>query len=297
MITKFIESNGVQLFTVQRGQKDGPLVIMLHGFPEFWYGWHHQVDALTEAGFNVWTPDMRGYNLSEKPKGTEAYALDELAKDVAGLIDASGHQKAILIGHDWGAAVAWWVANKFPEKLEKLIILNVPHPRVMVKALNEDWAQRRRSWYMFYFQIPTLPEIGMRFNNWHSMAKAMQDSARPNTFSDSDMAQYRKAWGQPGAITAMINYYRAIFRHRPASSSSQRIQTPTLIIWGAQDAFIGREYAEESLAMCDSGKLVILEEATHWVQHEEPARVNELILEFLNHPQSVITQGAAESLP
>ncbi|MEZ4663558.1 MAG: alpha/beta hydrolase [Caldilineaceae bacterium] len=281
MITKFIESNGIQLFTVQHGRKDGPLVIMLHGFPEFWYGWHRQVDALTEAGYSVWTPDMRGYNLSEKPKGTEAYALDELAKDVAGLIEASGHEKAILIGHDWGAAVAWWVANKYPDKLAKLVILNVPHPSVMVKALNEDWAQRRRSWYMFYFQIPMLPEMGMRFGNWRYMAQSVQDSARPNTFTETDMAQYRKAWGQPGAITAMLNYYRAIFRHRPAPLANPRVQTPTLIIWGAQDAFIGREYAEKSLEMCDNGKLVMIEEATHWVQHEEPERVNELILEFL----------------
>lgn len=280
MITKFIQSNGIQLFTVQHGPKEGPLVIMLHGFPEFWYGWRHQIDALAAAGYNVLTPDMRGYNLSEKPKGTEAYALDELAKDVVGLIEASGHEKVILVGHDWGAAVAWWTAIRYPEKLEKLVIINVPHPTVMMQALKEDWAQRRRSWYMFYFQIPELPEMGMRFANWRTMVKAMQDSARPGAFTSADMEQYRKAWSQSGAITAMINYYRAIFRHRPSATSNPRVQVPTQIIWGADDAFIGREYAQKSLEMCDNGRLTIIEGATHWVQHEEAARVNQLMLEF-----------------
>ena len=142
-------TNGVNLHVVMTGAQDGPLVILLHGFPEFWYGWRKQMPALAAAGYAVWAPDQRGYNRSDKPAGVGAYHIDTLADDIAGLIAASGREQVYLVGHDWGAAVAWWVAGKYPTRIKKLAILNVPHPAVMRRAVLEDAEQRKRSWYIF----------------------------------------------------------------------------------------------------------------------------------------------------
>ncbi len=153
-----IFTNGVNLHVVQAGPEDGQLIILLHGFPEFWYGWQAQIDFLAAKGYRVWIPDQRGYNLSDKPQGIDAYNQPVLADDVAGLIEAAGREKCVLIGHDWGAAVAWWTAMKYPEKLEKLVIMNVPHPIVSARTIGKDWEQTRKSWYIFAFQLPWLPE-------------------------------------------------------------------------------------------------------------------------------------------
>ncbi len=276
-----VQTNGITLHTVQAGPDDGPLVILLHGFPEFWYGWRHQIDFLVNAGYYVIVPDQRGYNLSDKPSGVAAYNLDELAADVIGLIDDAKRERASLIGHDWGAAVAWWAASKYADRLDKLVILNVPHPIVMQRTLQRSLAQLRKSWYMFFFQIPRLPEALYSRNNWRSVTRAIQSSARPGTFIDEDMAQYCQAWSQPGAMTAMINWYRAMFQARPKSLMDVRIHVPTLMIWGAQDQFLGREMAQPSIDLCDEGRLEFIETATHWIQHEEPERVNQLIGAFL----------------
>jgi pimeloyl-ACP methyl ester carboxylesterase len=276
-----ISTNGITLNVARTGSEEGPLLILLHGFPEFWYGWRKQLPALRDAGFNVWAPDQRGYNLSDKPTGLDAYNIDQLAADVVGLIDAAGRERALLVGHDWGAAVAWWAANKYPERIEKLAILNVPHHAVMRRALKQNARQRRRSWYMFYFQLPALPERSLRMGNWQKLVAAMQGSAHPGAFSDADMDAYRAAWGQPGAMTGMLNWYRAIFQRKPARLPSMRIKPPTLMIWGAQDHALGRELAQPSIDLCDDGRVVFLEDATHWVQHDEPAQVNQLLLDFL----------------
>lgn len=277
----YIATNGITLHVTQAGPEDGPLVILLHGFPEFWYGWRHQIDFLARQGYRVWVPDQRGYNLSDKPRGLDAYRIDELAADVIGLIDAAGRDKAVLVGHDWGAAVAWWTALHHPRRLQKLSILNVPHPTVMQNALRGNLHQLRKSWYFFYFQIPWLPEFGLRVSNFGAAIQALRDTSRPGTFTEEDLIRYREAWSQPGALTGMINWYRAILRRQPTPPPSPRITVPTLIIWGAQDKFLGRELAQPSLELCDEGRLVFLEEATHWVQHEEPERVNQLLMEFL----------------
>ena len=278
-----LQTNGISLHAVEAGPADGPLVILLHGFPEFWYGWRHQIEALANAGYRVLAPDQRGYNLSDKPKGIGAYNLDALAADVAGLIDAAGRARACLVGHDWGGAVAWWTAIKYPQRLEKLAILNAPHPKVMRWNLLHNRAQRRKSWYMFMFQMPLLPEWRMRRANWEIGQRALQGTSRPGTFSEADLALYREAWSQPGAAKAMINWYRASLRSRPQRVASSRVTAPALIIWGTRDKFLGRELAEQSVALCDNGKLVWVEGASHWVQHEEPARVNELLLKFFEH--------------
>lgn len=254
---------------------------MLHGFPEFSYGWRKQIPYLASAGYRVWAPDQRGYNISDKPEGIGAYTLDKLAADVVGLIDASGEEKAYLVGHDWGGAVAWWVAAVYPERLAKLVILNVPHGSVMHKNLRKNWAQRRKSWYFFFFQIPWLPEALARLGNWKFAIRALVKTSRPGTFSESDLEQYRRAWSQPNAYRSMINWYRAIMQKPPKGRGSKRISVPMLLIWGAQDRFLGREMVQPSIDRCDDGNLVFIEEASHWVQHEEAERVNKLIDTFL----------------
>ena len=173
------------------------------------------VRALTAAGYRVWAPDQRGYNLSSKPAGVRPYDIDELARDVLGLIDATGHDKVYLVGHDWGAAVAWWVAGKYPERLHKLAILNVPHLAVMFRAMWRSWAQMRKSWYIFFFQIPRLPESSLRRNNWTNAIRALKGSARRGTFTPEDIEHHCAAWSQPGAITGMINC-----TERPAARSA-----------------------------------------------------------------------------
>ena len=275
-----ISTNGIRLHVVQSGPRDHPLVILLHGFPEFSRSWRQQIPALVSAGYRVWAPDQRGYNLSDKPDGIAAYGLDILAEDVVGLIDAAGEQKAYLVGHDWGASVAWHVAAVYPDRLKKLVILNVPHMKVMKKHLRSDLAQLRRSWYIFLFQIPWLAEKVLSLNNWERALRNMKKSARPGTFSRADLEAYRQAWLQPKAYTSMINWYRALVRKPPDRLSSPRISVPTLMIWGVLDKYLGLEMAQESIDLCDDGRLELIAEATHWVQHEEPERVNHLIETF-----------------
>lgn len=273
----FVETNGVRLHVVQAGPADGPLLILLHGFPEFWYGWRHQIATLAEAGFWVWAPDQRGYNLSDKPTRIAAYRIDTLAADVVGLIDAAHRQKAIVVGHDWGAAVAWWTAIIYPERIERLVILNVPHPVVMQRFARRNLGQMLRSWYIGFFQLPWLPEVMCRLGDWAMLVRTLRNSSLPGTFSDADMQKYRMAWSQPGAFTALINWYRAALQKPPPRQPSIRITVPTLLIWGVRDQFLKQDMAQLSIDLCDNGRIVFFENATHWVQHEEAERVNELI--------------------
>lgn len=275
-----LQTNGITLHAMAAGPENGPLVILLHGFPEFWYGWRYQIEMLANAGFRVLAPDQRGYNLSDKPKRIRDYNLDQLAADVVGLIEAAGRDKAFLVGHDWGGASAWWAAIKYPARIQRLAILNAPHPKVMRQNIFHNRVQRKKSWYFFLFQIPFLPERRMRKNNWRLGARALQGTSRKGTFSEADLALYREAWSQPGAATGMLNWYRAALRTRPARLRSSRVTMPALIIWGEQDKFLRREMAKQSTDLCDQGHLVFIEGATHWVQHEEPERVNKLLLTF-----------------
>jgi pimeloyl-ACP methyl ester carboxylesterase len=267
----------VELHTVLAGPKDGPLVILLHGFPEFWYGWRHQIPFLAAAGYRVWAPDQRGYNLSDKPEDVADYNLDRLAADVVALIDAAGRERTHLVGHDWGAAVAWWVAAKHPERLAGVVAINVPHPVVMRRTVRHSLRQLARSWYIAFFQLPWLPEVMARLGNWRIMTEMLRRWSQPGTFSDADLDHYRAAWSQPGAYTAMLNWYRAMVRHPPDPLARPRISVPTLLIWGARDVALGREMAQPSIDLCEDGQLVFLDDATHWVHHEEPQAVNDLI--------------------
>jgi len=277
-----IESNGVRLHTVLAGPGEGTPLILLHGFPEFWYGWRHQIGPLAQAGYRVIVPDQRGYNLSGKPAGVRDYRGEALVADLFGLMQALDVQRASLIGHDWGAAVAWWAATAHAERIERLVILNVPHPKVMARALRTSWRQRLRSWYIAFFQLPRLPELLLGAAGFAGMVATMRRSGRSGTFSAAELNTYRQAWGQPGALTAMLNWYRAAARYRPRISLQGKIQVPTLMIWGARDIAMGLGLARASLEWCEHGQLVVLEEATHWVQHDAADEVNRLLLGFLS---------------
>jgi epoxide hydrolase 4 len=272
--------NGVvSLHAIAAGPKDGPVVVLLHGFPEFWYGWRRQIEPLAAAGFRVIVPDQRGYNLSSKPSGAAAYALTELVSDVIAIADQLGQEKIFLAGHDWGAAVAWSTALLHPQRIAKLVVLNVPHPSVMRKFLSTRPRQFLRSWYMFFFQLPWLPEALFSAFNFRVGARSLLRSSRPGTFSAEDLAQYRTAWSQPGSLTAMINWYRALFRTR-IKFQNKIVRVPTRILWGERDDFLLTEMAHESLRYCTNAELFTFANATHWLQHEEPARVSDLLIDF-----------------
>lgn len=273
------QNGSVRLHAVAHGPQDGPIVVLLHGFPEFWYGWHKQIEPLAAAGFRVIVPDQRGYNLSSKPSGIASYALTELVSDVIAIADQLGQEKILLAGHDWGAAVAWSTALLRPQRIAKLVVLNVPHPSVMRRFMMKRARQMIRSWYIFFFQLPNLPEAFFSAFDFRVGVRSLVRSSRPGTFSSEDLAQYRAAWSQPGALTAMINWYRALFRHR-TRFPDRMVRVPTRILWGEHDAFLLAEVAQESLRYCTSADLFTFSNATHWLQHEEPARVSELLIDF-----------------
>jgi epoxide hydrolase 4 len=273
------KNDAVSLHATAAGPEGGPVVVLLHGFPEFWYSWHRQIEPLATAGFRVIVPDQRGYNLSNKPSGVAAYALTELVSDVIAIADQLGQEKIFLAGHDWGAAVAWSAALLHPQRIAKLTVLNVPHPSVMRKFLSTRPRQLFRSWYMLFFQLPWLPEAFFSGFNFRIGTRAFLRYSRPGTFSAEDLAQYRAAWSQPGALTAMINWYRALFRTR-VKLPDKTVRIPTRILWGERDAFLLAEMARESLRYCTNAELFTFADATHWLQHEQPARVAELLIDF-----------------
>ncbi len=278
--------NGLNLHVVQAGPPDGPLVILLHGFPEFWYAWRKQIGFLAEQGYRVWAPDQRGYNLSDKPASIADYGLDRLAADVKGLIEAAGRSKALLVGHDWGAIVAWWTASVHPTFIERLVVLNVPHPALASRIARRSPTQLLKSWYIFFFQLPLLPEKMFKRRNWSLGTNSLVKSSRRGTFSESDLNEYRRAWAQPGAIGSMINYYRAAVRFQPAKlPATFRLSMPVMILWGVKDAFLNSVGASTSTEICQDVRLVYFPKATHWLQHEEGDRVNGLLHEFFHQPE------------
>lgn len=276
-----IETNGIRLHVVQAGPQSGVPVVLLHGFPEFWYGWRKQIPALVEAGCRVIVPDQRGYNLSDKPKGVKNYDVYTLAEDILGLIDALGYEKVNLVGHDWGGIVAWTLAHKYPDRLHKLSIMNAPHPVVMRKTLSRDLDQFRRSWYAMFFQLPWLPEKILSANGFRENVRALRGSGLIHTFTDEDICKYREAWSQLDAMTSMLNWYRAAVRIPGWIPNDMRIKVPTLMMWGMKDAALTHRMARPSMDYVDEGNLILFPEATHWVQHDAADEVNHYLVDFL----------------
>jgi epoxide hydrolase 4 len=275
----YADLSEVRLHYVEAG--DGPPVVLLHGFPDFWYSWRFQIPVLAGAGFRVIAPDLRGYNLSSRPPDVASYATGRLAGDVRDLIAERGASRAFVAGHDWGAAVAWVTAMRHPEAVERLAILNVPHPRRMLEALRRPGRQLLRSWYMFFFQLPWLSERAVSAGDWFMLRYSFEHDARPGAFTPADLDRYREAWSEPGAVTAMLNYYRASMRRPPSSGGFHPVQAPTLVIWGERDRALGAELAEPARADVPGLERVVrLPDASHWVQHDEPERVSELLVDF-----------------
>lgn len=270
---RFIRTNGINIHTAVAGPQDGQPVLLLHGFPDASFGWEKQMDALAKAGFYVVAPDQRGYNLSEKPKGKENYKLNHLVADILGLADALHLPQFHLAGHDFGALVSWSLADQHPERVRRLVILNVPHPKIMKEFLETNRQQRVKSGYAFFFRLPVLPEIIVRANNWKMLSSAMCKG-----LSDVDLNRYRAAWSQTGAMTAMINWYRCVFQQSSQDISDKKIRVPTLMIWGKQDPHLMWQMAAESIRLCENGRLVMREDATHWVHQDEPEIVNQLLI-------------------
>ena len=272
----YAQVGDVELHYVEAG--DGPLVVLLHGFPEFWYGWRQQIAPLARAGFRVVAADLRGYNLSSKPDAFADYTADKLAEDVRGLIRALGAESAMVVGHDWGGTVAWALAMNHPEVVDRLVILNAAHPRKLNEGLR-NLRQLLRTWYFFYFQTPRLPERRARRRHWRFFKRFLRDARPPHTEQEID--RYLEAWSQPGAAKAMIDYYRAAVRLQP-KQEVRPVTAPTLVIWGQGDRYLGPKLAEphhDDVPNLD--RVERLPNASHWVHHDEAERVNELLVDFL----------------
>ena len=280
--SEYVYTGDCRLHVRTAGPEDGPAVVLLHGFPEFWYGWHRQLDALAGAGYRVLVPDQRGYNLSDKPASRGLYRVERLAGDVTGLLDARGHETAAVVGHDWGAMVAWVLAQDHPERVEKLGVLNVPHPAAFGETLRSNWEQAFRSWYAGFFQVPRLPEMAMRARDFRLTTGLLTESSRRGTFSEEDLRRYRTAWGREGALTGMLNWYRANGVGSGLFARDARIRPETLVLWGARDAALVEENAGRSLAYCEDGTLEVFERASHWLQHERAEEVSERLVAFLD---------------
>lgn len=280
---RVFQTNGISLHVVLAGPENGKPLIFLHGFPEFWFAWRAQIDHFVSLGYRVIIPDQRGYNLSDKPLGIVNYSVDLLAEDIVGLLDKVSSSKAFIVGHDMGGAVTWYLLARYPDRFVRAVILGAPHFRVLLKNLIKNPAQLRKSWYIFLFQFPWLPEILLRRKDCELLVRVLRNTMPPKVFSDSDLELYQESWSRTGSLTAMLNWYRAPLLHRSRLTldvETSRTKTPLILIWGEYDSFTGKNLAEESLAYCDDGHVEVIETATHWVQHEQPQRVNAVISQF-----------------
>ena len=274
----YAQVGDVTLHYVEAGE--GPLVVLLHGFPEFSFGWRKQIPALAAAGFHVVAPDLRGYNLSSRPSHIKDYAGAKLADDISRLIRELGYESAMLVGHDWGGTVAWTVAMNHPEVVERLAILDAAHPRKLQKGLFNP-RQLLRSWYFFFFVLPWLPERIVRARRFRFFRHFLRDASPAYTPAEID--RYVEAWSQPGALKGMIDYYRYSVLTPPwkAWNAIRPISAPTLVIWGQRDRYLGRKLAQpEHHDVPNLDRVERLPNASHWVHHDEAERVNELLVDF-----------------
>jgi epoxide hydrolase 4 len=282
MQVRWMDVNGIGLRVTIAGPAKGSPLVFLHGFPEAAeLSWRYQLDWFATKGYQVIAIDQRGYNLSGKPRRVVDYRLDLLARDVIGVIRVLGYKQVVVVGHDWGGAVAWHLADFHAEVVQRAIILNCPHGVAFKQMLLHNPRQWLLSWYMLFFQLPWLPECVLAWNDYFWLRRVLRTSARPGTFSAADLAEYVEMWRQPGALHSMLNWYRSLVRYPIVLDPSRKIMMPVLMLWGEQDRFLLAEMAEPSIEMCDVGRLICLPEASHWLQHEVPEEVNSLIHNFL----------------
>jgi pimeloyl-ACP methyl ester carboxylesterase len=276
-----IRTNSINLHVVQAGPRDGKLIILLHGFPEYWGMWRAQIDFLAAKGYCVWTPDQRGYATSEKPHAIAAYALDHLANDIVGLINAAGREKAIVIAHDWGSMVGWWLGIKHAPRLERLALFNAPHPQVFLEQFKRNPHVKQAAGYVNFFQWRWLPEIVLSLFDYYLPSNTMESSALPNTFTTPLIGEYKFNWRQAGALTGMLNWYRALLQTPSPQPASFRVSLPTLLVMGGKDGWMLPEMAQPSIDLCDHGKLLVWDDSTHWTPQELPGKVNETLGKWL----------------
>ena len=274
-----VSTNGVQLHCVTQGE--GDLILFLHGFPEFWYSWRHQIPEFARD-HKVVALDLRGYNESDRPQSRSAYHVDELVEDVRGVITALGYDRCVLVGHDWGGAIAWNFVYRYPQLVERLVILNLPHPAKFAQGLR-TWQQLARSWYILFFQLPFLPELLLQVNLQQAMENIFRGMAiDKQAFSDVDIEAYTMAMAKPGALTAALNYYRNLPTWLLSSRDWPVLRdVPTLMIWGEEDAALGKELTEGTQAYVEDFQIRYIPNCSHWVQQEQPQRVNQCIRAFL----------------
>lgn len=254
---------------------DGPPVVLLHGFPDLWYGWRHQIDVLAGAGFSVVAPDLRGYGDSDAPHGIDAYAMTELVSDVVALLESLGSE-AVVVGHDWGGVIGWFLAMERPDLVSKLVVLNAPHPAAYRRELRRNPRQMLRSWYAMLFQLPLVPELLLRAFGLRLLRSAWRTGPAQ---SDDDRNVYLRAFSRKGRIRAALNYYRAAARRR--QPKVRRIQTSTLIVWGARDPYLGIELTEGLDDLVPDLRIEIFEKGGHWLHLKEATPVNAVLLDFL----------------
>jgi pimeloyl-ACP methyl ester carboxylesterase len=294
--TQFIAANGMTFETAvarptAAQDSGGPrkFALLLHGFPELNYSWRHQVRTFTDLGYTVWAPNLRGYGMTTRPLGIDAYSLDKLVDDVAGLIDEATAQgiadEVCVVAHDWGGIIAWSFVLAEVRPLGRFIVMNLPHPTRFMEELR-TWKQFKRSWYTFFFQIPWLPEKLLGANGAEGIGRAFSNMAVDKTrFPDHVLATYREAAQRPGALTAMVNYYRAAMRRRTRYqdlwSSPPVVRTPTLMVWGEEDSALCVESTDRTAPLVADFTLRRLPGVSHWVQQEAPEKVNVMVSAWL----------------
>ncbi len=281
-MTQFIEANGLRFAYDEAGS--GPdIALCLHGFPESRFSWRYQLPVLADAGWHAVAPDMRGYGQTSRPPARADYRMAHLIEDAAALFDAFGARRRLLVAHDWGALIAWSFAIAHTRPLDGLIIMNVPHPAVFQRVLRTSLAQLGRSWYVFFFQLPFLPEAMLRARGARAVGEAFRGMAvNKAAFPDDVLAHYRDNASKPGALTAMINYYRANFLTLASPPDKTPIEVPVLMVWGEQDTALGLELTEGYEPYVHDFTLQRLPGVSHWVQQEAPEQVNARIIEWLN---------------
>jgi pimeloyl-ACP methyl ester carboxylesterase len=284
---EFVNVNGIRMHYVTIGK--GPLIVFLHGFPEFWYSWRHQIPFFSKH-FKVVVPDMRGFGETERPTEIDQYRIEKLVTDIVELIHSLGQEKATIVGHDWGGIITWSIGMMAPDIVENLIIMDAPHPAVFQRNAFRNYEQMQKSWYMFFFLLQNVPERVLSHNNFELLKHVFEVSIkRKKNFTQRDIEWYISSWSKEGGITGGINYYRSnlnaeFWGNLDESIPFPKIKSPTLQIWAGEDLFLGKELTEGTSEFVDAlFSLKIIPNCGHWIQQEAPEEVNQIMDEFLDY--------------